>query len=45
MLELGKGKKLRPFMRVIGTKDLEISFNFLIVVSLRLDNVELLDSF
>ena len=47
MLELGRGKKLRPFMRVIGTKDLEIhvSFDFLIVVSLRLDNMELLDSF
>ena len=30
MLEFGRGEKFRPLVRVVGTKDLEISFNFLI---------------
>ena len=30
MLEFGGGEELRPLVRVVCTKDLEISFNFLI---------------
>ena len=30
MLELGRGEEFRPLVRVVCTKDLEISFDFLI---------------
>ena len=30
MLEFGRGKELGPLVRIIGTKDTEISFYFLI---------------
>ena len=30
VLELSRGKELRPLMRIIGTEDTEISFDFLI---------------
>ena len=30
MLEFGRGKELRPLVRIIGTEDTEISFDFLI---------------
>ena len=30
MMKLSSGKKVRPFPRVVGTKDAKICFNFLI---------------
>ena len=30
VLELGRGKELRPLVRVIGTEDMEVSFYFLV---------------
>ena len=30
MVKLGSGKKVRPFLRVVGTEDVEICFNLLI---------------
>ena len=30
MLEFGRGKELRPLVRIIGAEDTEISFDFLI---------------
>ena len=30
MLEFGKGKGLRPLVRIIGAEDMKISFDFLI---------------